>query len=313
VAKQKKHLKSSGQSGGKRRTLILISIIVIIAAVFSGLELMKKRFEHPQPEKPAPPERLKIPQRETTHSYEQRAYTSSRDISPPKKKARLKPVGPGTLAIIVDDMGSSSQEAKELLSIDLPITFSIIPGLSKVKAVAEAAHAKGRQVMIHMPMEPQGYPRQPLEKNGLLLAQTNDQITQQVANYVRMIPYAVGANNHMGSSFTENEEKMVVVLSVLKEKGLFFIDSRTTPNSVGYSLAEKIGLEAGARNVFLDNVQDVAAIKAQLAEAAKLARRQGRAIAICHPHPTTIQALQEAMPELAKSGITFALASELVK
>ena len=105
---------------------------------------------------------------------------------------------------------------------------------------------------------------------------------------------------------------MQSVLKVLKGREMFFVDSKTSPASVGYSLARKMGLKAGTRQVFLDNVQNVAAIKAQLRQVADTARKRGSAIAICHPHQTTIQALSSMLPAMKKDGITFVYASQLV-
>ena len=130
---------------------------------------------------------------------------------------------------------------------------------------------------------------------------------------MREVPYAIGANNHMGSRFTEDRAKMQTVLGFLKGRGLFFIDSKTTPHSVGYSLAREMGLETASRNVFIDNVQDVEAIKAQLEQLAGMARRKGVAIGICHPHNATILALTAAMPELQRSGINFVYVADLVR
>ncbi|NVN99205.1 MAG: divergent polysaccharide deacetylase family protein [Geobacteraceae bacterium] len=217
------------------------------------------------------------------------------------------------MAVIVDDMGSSMGELKELVSINIPLTFAVIPGLAKSKAVAEAAHTAGRQVMVHLPMEPQGYPKQKLEANGLLISQSEDEIVSRTVDLINGVPHAIGANNHMGSRFTEHEEKMIPVLNVLRDKGLFFIDSRTSPKSKGLAVAERLGVKSGTRNVFLDNEQDVAAIKRQLVAAAEMAKRKGGVIAICHPHAATIAALKEAMPELQAGGITFVPAAELVR
>ena len=114
----------------------------------------------------------------------------------------------GTVAIIVDDMGSSIQEAQALLAIGVPVTFSIIPGLSKGREVAEAAHRKGGEVMLHIPMEPRGYKEKPFEKNGLLLSQSDDEIGKRMQGYLHAVPFVVGANNHMGSRFTEDRPKM---------------------------------------------------------------------------------------------------------
>ncbi len=293
----------------KKRWGRVIIVLILIAGVFFLLENLKGRFLRSAKTEPVQSETNRMPPRETV-GYEQKIYTSALNI--PESKSRRAALA-GTIAIVVDDMGSSLQEARSLLAINIPLTFSIIPGLAKSREVAEAAHAKGMEVMLHIPMEPQGYPEQRLEKNGLFMVYGADEILNQVKNYLQTVPYVVGANNHMGSRFTEHEEKMLPVVTILKEKQLFFIDSRTTPKSVGYSLALKMGVAAGSRNIFLDNEQDVAAIKIQLAEAAKMAKRRAGVIAICHPHPETIKALQEMMPEMQKSGITFVAASRIVR
>jgi uncharacterized protein len=292
--------------------LALLVIILLIVGVFYLLERIKTRIPPKPAAPPATTERQKIPVRNAETPVVLKEYTSVVIPPPAKPKPRQRTTGPGTVAIIIDDMGSSMEEARQLLDINLPLTFSIIPGLAKSRTVAEAVHARGRQVMLHIPMEPKGFPQRKLEKNGLLLAESNDEIERQIASYLQAVPYAVGANNHMGSSFTENQEKMGVVLRVLQGKGMFFIDSKTSPASVGYSLAKKLGMSAGSRQVFLDNVQDVAAITAQLEQVAAVARKRGSAIAICHPHPRTIQALAAVMPRLQREGIQFVAVSELV-
>jgi uncharacterized protein len=284
-------------------------VVALIALAFFALEYFR---ESVPPEKPvvgtdqAP--RRPLPERSAT---QQKLSSARVPAAKPHPAAPARPKGPGQVAIIIDDMGSSMKELQAFLSIKLPITFSVIPSLAHAKEVSEGAHKAGAEVMVHMPMEPEGYPKQPLEKIGLLVKMDNDEIQQRVTSYFRTVPHAVGANNHMGSRFTQNPEKMDVVLQVLKGKGLFFVDSKTSPASVGYDRARALGLVCGARQVFLDNVQDEVAITAQLAQAAAIARKKGSAIAICHPHPATIRALQQAMPELAKSGITFVYASAL--
>lgn len=221
--------------------------------------------------------------------------------------------GAGTLAVIIDDMGKGVREARALMDIGVPVTFAVIPGLPKVRQVAEEARRRETEVMIHMPMEPKGYPERRLEENGLLLGQSNEEITSRLNGYLRELPEAVGANNHMGSGFTESRDKMAVVLGILRDKGLFFVDSKTSPVSVGYDVAREMGVRAGVRNVFLDNIQDVGYISKQLAQAAAIARKRGSAIAICHPHPATIQALSAEMPRLRDEGITFVPVSRLVR
>ncbi|KAB0665875.1 divergent polysaccharide deacetylase family protein [Oryzomonas japonica] len=219
----------------------------------------------------------------------------------------------GQLAVIIDDMGSSLQEARALAGIGLPVTFSIIPGLRHDREVADFAAQSGIETMIHIPMQSKGWPQRRLEANGLLLAMDDAAIREHMGDYALRIPRALGVNNHMGSEFTEHEDKMRTVLGVLKGRGLFFVDSVTTPQTVGLRLAREMGVKAGKRNVFLDNEQDGAYIRGQLGQAVRLAKRNGAAIAICHPHPATIATLAEALPTLAGQGITLVAVSRLVR
>jgi uncharacterized protein len=311
LAKRRKNTVGSKKPQGKKPIIYLIIVAVLIVSAVFILEKLKRSVPPPLPETPAVTERHRMPERAAETYKEHQPYTTA--IPLPPKHPRKRTIAPGTVAIIIDDMGSSVDEVNELMAIKIPLTFSIIPGLAHVKGVAEAAHAAGYQVMIHIPMEPRGYPKQRMEQNGLLLSQSDGEIRRRVEGFLRDVPYAKGANNHMGSRFTEERGKMEPVLGVLKEKGLFFIDSMTTPNSVGKSLAREMGIETASRNVFMDNVQDVAAITAQLEQLAAMARRKGAAIGICHPHKATMQALAETMPELQKAGITFVYAADLVR
>lgn len=296
--------------GGGRPLLTLLLIAALIAAAFFALEHFRSSApptkevtgEQPKPQ-------VRLPERVVP---QQNMSSASLPAPKPHKAALLShPKGPGRVAIIIDDMGSSMREVDAFLSIGLPLTFAVIPSLGRAKAVAEAAHGAGAEVMLHMPMEPEGYPKQRLESIGLLVGMENTEIAERVNGYFKSVPFATGANNHMGSRFTQQADKMEVVLRVLKGKGLFFVDSKTSPASVGYQTARALGLRCATRQVFLDNVQDEAAIGRQLAQLAAIARKHGSAIAICHPHPSTIRALKSAMPQLARSGITFVYASAL--
>jgi len=314
VAQRRNSFKHPRRAGnGKRKLLLLVLavLLVVIAVLFVLLDGLKKgRWgeRHPSPVV----ETHSMPQRGGA-DYPQGAYSSAQTSQPLPPKEKLAPARHGKLAIIVDDMGSSMKDAERLLAIDIPLTFSVIPGLANSRKVANAAHARGRGVMIHMPMEPQGYPGQRLESNGLLVSQGEGEITARVEAYLKDVPHATGANNHMGSGFTEHEDKMQPVLEVLKKNGLYFVDSKTSSRSVGYPMAVRMGIQAGTRNVFLDNDQNVAKVKEQLAQAATLAAKRGGVIAICHPHAGTIQALEEMMPKLHKEGITFVTAAQIVR
>lgn len=295
----------------------IVVLVLIIVAVIAAVGLHFSQRPAPPPALPVTPQvevKKKLPPRQEEAPVQERISA----VPPPAKQRAVppppaKPGKPGTLALIIDDMGTSVSEVKRLMSIGVPLTFSVIPGLRQSKETAEAAFGNGYEVMIHMPMEPKGYPQQRMEKNGLLTSYGDDEIRQRVRGYLGGVPHADGANNHMGSRFTEVREKMRPALSVLKENGLFFIDSRTSPQSVGLDLAREMGMKAGVRSVFLDNVQEVGAIRAQLEQAADAARKKGSAIAICHPHKATMEALAAALPELQSRGITFVAVRELVR
>ena len=313
---RRKTAKNRRRKKADRRPLLLLFMVVAAVAMLGAIYLAV-RDTNPHlvaARKPAAAARQKMPQRPAEQPATLEDYSSSVETSHGAAPAVKRPkVTHGTVAIIIDDMGSSMQEAQALLAIGVPVTFSIIPGLSKGREVAEAAHRRGTEVMVHIPMEPQGYKEKPFEKNGLLLSQSDDEIGKRVQGYLNAVPFAVGANNHMGSRFTEDRPKMGTVLKVLKGKGLFFIDSKTTPRSVGDRLAQEMGIPAASRNVFLDNVQEVGAIRVQLNQLAGMARKNGSAIGICHPHKTTLEALATALPALKGEGITFVYASVLVR
>jgi polysaccharide deacetylase 2 family uncharacterized protein YibQ len=320
LTKKNRTVKNNRKKGGGRKPLVsLLLIVILIVLAFFLLEKLHK----PSPEKPVPPPTQAKP--EKPHAKPEKPpvkhehYTTAIKLPPPVKppvKATEKPLPEiltGTVAIIIDDMGSNLREVQQLTAIGVPLTFSVIPGLGKSTEVAEFAHDHSYDVMIHMPMEPLDYPRRRLEKNGLLMSESDGEIEKQVDDYMREVPYAVGANNHMGSRFTEDQQKMQDVLQILKQKNMFFIDSMTTPKSVGARVAREMGVKTASRNVFLDNVQDVAAIRKQLREVTRVAAKRGSAIAICHPHKATIEALTAELPLLKKEGIRFVSVSKLVR
>lgn len=289
---------------------LLVTLLVICGAVY----FLGRLAGSPEPkpvETPAAVQKQKMPLRTDEQPAVMEDYSAAVLPRPgPKKTGKIRR---GTVAIIVDDMGNSMREANTLLAINVPITFSIIPGCAKVREVAEAAHRRGGEVMVHIPMEPRGYQQKPFEKNGLLLALSDEEIEKRMEAYLGAVPHADGANNHMGSRFTEERDKMKVVLNVLKGKGMFFIDSKTSPASVADRLAREMGVPAASRNVFLDNEQDVGAISAQIEKLADMAKRNGSAIGICHPHKTTLQALLATLPALKAEGVNFVYASALVR
>jgi polysaccharide deacetylase 2 family uncharacterized protein YibQ len=242
------------------------------------------------------------------HQYPEASAAPEETLSGSKSAGRA-----GRLAIIIDDMGTSMQEARSLAGIGVPLTFSIIPGLRNYREVAEFAASNGIETMIHIPMQSKEWPERRLESNGLLVSMDDAVISERLEEFMRSLPASVGANNHTGSEFTEHEDKMRAVLTTLKGRGLFFVDSVTTPRTVGMRLTRELGMRGGRRSVFLDNEQNGTYIRGQLDQAVRLAKKTGGVIAICHPHPTTIRTLEAALPGLAGQGVTLVPASQLVR
>lgn len=232
---------------------------------------------------------------------------------PPEKPAAESKHAAGRLAIIIDDMGSSMSEARSLAGIGVPVTFSVIPGLRSYREVARFAGSKGIETMLHIPMQSKGWPERRLEANGLLVSMDNAELQERVAGMLHDLPGVRGVNNHMGSEFMEHEDKVRTLLEALKSRDMFFVDSVTSPRSAGFRLAREMGIKSERRQVFLDNSQERGYILGQLDQAVKLARKNGYAIAICHPHPETIATLASALPGLSAKGVQLVPVSQLVR
>lgn len=220
--------------------------------------------------------------------------------------------GKPKMVIIMDDLGRDLGSAQALLDIDLPVTFAILPGTANASRVATLAHRRGREVMIHIPMEPRNYPQTDPGRDALLVEHSEAEIRRRFQGYLDRIPYAVGCNNHMGSRFTENREKMATVLEEISEAGLFFVDSLTSERSVAFEEARRAGLPTTVRDVFLDNVQDVELISLEIRRLAALAAREGVAVGICHPYPQTLEALRRAPEFLRDREIEVVPASQVL-
>lgn len=175
------------------------------------------------------------------------------------------------------------------------------------------AHAAGREVMLHVPMEPQGFPVVDPGDDAIFVRQTDDELRGEMKKLLDRVPFATGANNHMGSRFTEDERAMAAVMGTLHERGLFFVDSLTSGHSVGAVTARRAGVPVLRRDVFLDNVAEVAQIRNEIRRLAVKAGRSGSAVGICHPYPETFQALREELPKLAGQGVKFVKVSALLK
>ncbi|MEZ0575640.1 divergent polysaccharide deacetylase family protein [Halodesulfovibrio aestuarii] len=198
----------------------------------------------------------------------------------------------GHLTIVIDDLGESISAAHSLAGLSYPVTFAIWPRSSYAKEIADIASAFSREIIIHQPMEPMSADAQP-GPGAVYVDMTPEDIRATVRANFKLVPGAVGLNNHMGSKFTQNREAVREVALEAKKRGFFVLDSMTHAKSVFFNEAKRQGLIAFRRNVFIDNVKEVQSTLHQLKKAERIALAKGTAIAIGHPHPTTLLALQE--------------------
>ena len=222
------------------------------------------------------------------------------------------PDGP-LVTIIMDDLGRSLYTAEALLALPQAVTFAIIPGEAQAVQVAELAYAGDREVMLHTPMEPQGYPAVNPGEDALFVEYSDQEIRRRLDQFLAYIPHVTGINNHMGSRFTEDARALTPVMKSLQEKGLFFVDSRTTGRTLAAETARRYNVPTMERDVFLDNVAEVDAIVTQILKLEAKARKQGMAIGICHPYPETLEALRRELPGLVERGISLVPVSVLLQ
>lgn len=197
------------------------------------------------------------------------------------------------LAIVIDDIGENMRVLDGLLDLPFPVTLAVWPHASSTRTSVERIKRKQREIIIHFPMEPRGYPRYNPGKDALFVSMTADEMRRQIAENLAQVPEATGTNNHMGSRFTGYGPGMKVALEEFKKHGLFFLDSLTTSKSVARSTARNAGIPFYERDIFIDNVKDVPAIIHQLKKAENVALKKGYSIAIGHPYRETLSALQQ--------------------
>lgn len=218
------------------------------------------------------------------------------------------------VSIVIDDLGKNYTIFKKLLAMNTPFTYSILPFQPYSTKIANEAHQQNREVILHLPLEPWDSLNNGIVNGTLLTSMERDQLLAQLERSINAVPHISGVGNHMGSKFTEDQDKMEIVLKKIQEKGLYFLDSRTTKKTVGYKLAKEMKIKTAERDLFLDNSKDPLAIEKQLKKLPFLAKKNGGyAIAIGHPYPSTIDVLKKAIPFLKEQGVTIVPLSQLVK
>lgn len=214
-----------------------------------------------------------------------------------------------TLVIIIDDIGHHLAPGKAAIDLPGKLNIAILPYTPHAKILAERAHRSGKEIMLHTPMSTIG--SIPLGRGGLTTELSEAEFRNTLAKSLEQIPYVRGINNHMGSALTQQRLQMGWVMEELQERDLYFVDSRTSHETVAANTAEDYGVPNLSRQVFLDNERNTAAISDKIRELLHLVDTKGMAVAIGHPYPETIRQLRKMLPLLEAKGIKLAYVSEL--
>ena len=216
------------------------------------------------------------------------------------------------IAVVVDDLGMNRHRTAQTTALTPPLTLAFLPYAGDLKRQTDSARKAGHELLVHVPMEPLDGVYDPGPK-ALMTGMEKKEINRLLDWDLARFEGFVGLNNHMGSKFTAHREGMETVMKALRRRGLLYLDSRTTGATKGLELARELGVPHAVRNVFLDNEISVQAVRGRLADLEDVARRQGFAVGICHPHRATLEALAEWVGTLDQRGFALVPLSAIVR
>lgn len=234
--------------------------------------------------------------------------------TPPLQPEARPQLAKSRIAIIMDDLGNSLEAIQQICALNEDITVAILPFRPVSNETARIARENNLEVILHLPLESLNNVSDNNQTVGIIHSgMSKEEITAAVLENLGQVPYIEGVNTHMGSKITSDEELMRIVLDQIKDKGLYFIDSRTTARSLAYNLASQMGIPSGVRHVFLDSEVDEDFIKSQLFLLFQQAKKNGMAIGICHPYPETFKVLRENLFLVNEYDLETVFASEVVQ
>jgi len=232
-----------------------------------------------------------------------------------QQNAALAPSTGGrpVIAIVLDDLGLNRPGTQSAIDLEAPLTLAFMSYAERLSPMLDEARRRGHELMLHFPMEPLGDGDDPGPK-ALMTWHAPWEIRLYLEWGLARVPGIVGVNNHMGSRFTAEPEAMASVMEVLQERGLFYLDSRTTASDVGSFSAADAGVPFLSRDVFIDHGEaDRDAVLEQLARLERIARTQGHAIGIGHPHKATLAAIAAWREGLAERGLVLVPVTEILR
>jgi polysaccharide deacetylase 2 family uncharacterized protein YibQ len=303
-------------------TWLVISLIVIsVAAIIYALQFQEEPVEVRPPKTPTrqvEPPKVIPPKTEKAKPVKETSVTQKTEPVKQKEKIVVSkidkiPLPLKQVAIIIDDIGYDLGPVRELLKVDADITFAILPLCSHSREAAEMLHEAHKETLLHLPMEPNSYPKEKPGNGTLFTDMNSEELIFQLEKDLASVPYVSGVNNHMGSKFMADEDKLILIFNKLKKKKMFFIDSRTTANTKAFAAAEKVNMQMASRKVFLDNDRDYNEIYKKLLEVTQNSSDVSPVIIIGHPYPETIRAIKDASRVLREKGILIVPVSKLIK
>ncbi len=217
---------------------------------------------------------------------------------------------PAQLGIIIDDLGYNAELGRRIVDLPGDITLAILPFTPHGQELATTGYRQGKEIILHAPMS--NSRDLPLGPGGLTSDMDQDEFQQALEKMLAAVPHIRGLNNHMGSQLTRETRPMTWLMAELADRGLYFVDSRTSAESQALRVAQSRRLPSVKRDLFLDNQRDITLIRQQLQKALVLAQRRGRALAIGHPYPETLTVLEELPALLATTGVRLVKVSELL-
>lgn len=219
---------------------------------------------------------------------------------------------PPRIAIIIDDLGYQLAAGRRAINLPGPIAFAVLPGTPQGRELARFANERGKEVLMHLPLEAVDY-QGPAEPGAMMLDMSRSVFRTTFAEAIATVPFAIGVSSHRGSLLTRHPGHMVWLMEeILEHESLFFIDSYTTHESVALQIAAESGVTATRRDVFLDHEQSALTVLHELERLKMKARKQGQAVAIGHPFPETLEVLERELPKLLEQGFELVTISELL-
>ncbi|MFQ6004773.1 MAG: divergent polysaccharide deacetylase family protein [Woeseia sp.] len=226
--------------------------------------------------------------------------------------AEMQPAAAPRIAIIIDDLGYQLEAGRRTINLPGPVACAILPATPRGRKLAETAFANGKEVLLHLPLESisaNGH----AEPGGILLDMSRAQLAQTFSESLESVPHAIGVNSHRGSLLTRHPGHMRWLMEeIVKRDRLIFIDSYTTHESIALQLAGQTGVPAAKRDVFLDSDRLPETVEREFRRLKELARKNGAAVGIGHPYPSTLAFLEREIPRLLDQGIELVSISELV-